>query len=319
MRLAYCIGWAMLVSSMLTSGAALGDDYPVKPIRFVSSEPGGNIDFVARVLGQGLTSSMGQQVIIENRPSGIIAGQTVASATPDGYTLLIESSSFWVGPLLQKTPYDPVKDFSPITLPSNAPFFLFLHPSVPANSVKELIALAKAKPGELNYGSAGAGSSNHLATELFKMMAGVNIVRVPYKGAGPAAIGLVANQVQLMFGSGPLGMSQVKAGRLKLLAVASAGPSALAPGVPTVAASGLPGYEAGSLSGLWVPAKTPKAVIDRLNREVVRVLVSADGKAKLLSSGVEAVGGSPGASAAVIRADMDKWDKVIRATGLGDK
>ena len=304
---------ALVISA---AGPAHAQPYPSKPIRLVASEPGGNVDFVARQIAPRLSTSFGQQIIVENRPSGIIPGEIVAKAVPDGYTLLIESSTFWVGPLLQKTPYDPAADFILITLPTAAPFFLYVHPSVPAATLRELIALAKARPGVLNYGSAGSGASNHLATELFKSMAGVDIVRVPYKGAGPAGIGLVANQVQLMFGSAPFGMTQVKSGRLRVLAVASAKPSALAPEIPTMVAAGLPGYEATFMSGLWAPARTPGALIQRLNAEVVRALNGTDVKDKLLNAGVEPLGTTPEQSIAIMTADIAKWAKVIKDAGI---
>ena len=304
---------ALVISA---AGPAHAQPYPSKPIRLVASEPGGNVDFVARQIAPRLSTSFGQQIIVENRPSGIIPVEIVAKAVPDGYTLLIESSTFWVGPLLQKTPYDPAADFILITLPTAAPFFLYVHPSVPAATLRELIALAKARPGVLNYGSAGSGASNHLATELFKSMAGVDIVRVPYKGAGPAGIGLVANQVQLMFGSAPFGMTQVKSGRLRVLAVASAKPSALAPEIPTMVAAGLPGYEATFMSGLWAPARTPGALIQRLNAEVVRALNGTDVKDKLLNAGVEPLGTTPEQSIAIMTADIAKWAKVIKDAGI---
>lgn len=304
---------ALVISA---AGPAHTQPYPSKPIRLVASEPGGNVDFVARQIAPRLSTSFGQQIIVENRPSGIIPGEIVAKAVPDGYTLLIESSTFWVGPLLQKTPYDPAADFILITLPTAAPFFLYVHPSVPAATLRELIALAKARPGVLNYGSAGSGASNHLAAELFKSMAGVDIVRVPYKGAGPAGIGLVANQVQLMFGSAPFGMTQVKSGRLRVLAVASAKPSALAPEIPTMVAAGLPGYEATFMSGLWAPARTPGALIHRLNAEVLRALNGTDVKDKLLNAGVEPLGTTPEQSIAIMTADIAKWAKVIKDAGI---
>ncbi len=289
-------------------------DYPNKPIRIVTAEPGGNTDFVTRSIAQGL--NLGQPVITHNQPSGVIAAQTVINAPPDGYTLLLQSSSFWVGPLIQKLPYDPVRDFEPITLPTNAPFFLYVHPSLPAKSVKELIALAKAKPGELNYGSSAAGSSNHLAMELFKYMAGLNIVRVAYKGAGPAGVGLMANQVQAMFGSAPFGLSHVKAGRLRVLGVADDRPSALAPEVPTISSSGVPGYEASGMSGIWAPAKTPRTLINRINREVVRALNQPDIKEKFSNAGLETVGNSPEQAAAYIKSDIAKWRKLVSDAGI---
>ena len=308
--------WMSAIGMLLLGmGAAVGQNYPYRPIRILASQPGAQVDLSARLIAQGLAPSLGQPVIVDNR-TGIIAIETAAKAPPDGYTLLMYTSAVWVLPLLQKVPFDPIKDLSPVALATNAPLFLFAHPSVPAKTVKDLIVLAKARPGELNYGSAGSGTTNHLAAELFKRMAGVDIVWVPYKGSVPAAVGLVANQVQVMFVSAAVGMPQVKAGRLRVLAVASAQPSALAPDVPTVAASGLPGYEAASMSGIWVPAGTPKALVNRLSQEILRVLNSADVKEKLISSGVDPIGASPEQAAAYIKSDMVKWDKLIKDAGI---
>ncbi len=198
---------------VLGTGVVSGQNYPDKSIRIVASERGAGNDLVARAIAQGLTPRLGQQVIVENLPGGTIGGETVRNAPPDGYTLFSAGTQFWIEPLLQKTPYDVVRDFAPITMATSAPFFLYVHPSVPANSVRELIALAKARPGELKYGSGGSGSANHLATELFKTMAGVNILRVPYsKGAATAVNALVADEVQLMFASVNLGAPHVKSG-----------------------------------------------------------------------------------------------------------
>jgi tripartite-type tricarboxylate transporter receptor subunit TctC len=205
---------------------------------------------------------------------------------------------------------------SAITQAAEAPFFIFVHASVPAKTVKELIALAKAKPGELNYGSAGAGAATHLSAELFKSMAGVDFTRIAYKGSGPASNALAGGEVQLMFGSASLGMAQVKTGRLRLLAITSAKPSALAPGVPTVAASGVPGFEAGSMVGIFGPAKMPRTLIYRLYREVVQVLNQQDVKDKFTSLAIDPIGSTPEQFAAVLKADMAKWGKVIKAAGI---
>ena len=314
MKLHKYIGFAIALLLADTCAAA-GQDYPFKPIRILASEPGAQVDFVARRISQGLTTSLSQPIIVDNRP-GFIAVETAAKAPADGYTLVIYASSVWVSPLLQKVSFDPVRDLSPVTLATNAPLFLFMHPSVPARTVKELIALAKARPGELNYGSSSAGTANHLAAELFKTMASVDIVRIPYKGTGPAAIGLVANQVQMMFGSAASGITQVKAGRLRLLAVGSAQPSAIAPEVPTLAASGVPGYEAAAQSCVWAPARTPAAIVQRLHREIVRVLNEPDVKEKLLSAGLETVGMTPEQTAAYIKSDIVKWTKLIKVAGI---
>ena len=303
--------------AMLGAGVASGQEFPNKAIRIVSTGAGGGNDFVARIIAQALTGNLGQQVIVENRPgaNGIIAAQTVAKAAPDGYTLLNYSGGFWLLPFLQNVPYDPVKDFSPVTLAVSSPSILVVHASLPVKSVKELIALAKARPGDLNYGTGSTGSTPHLAAELFKAMAGVNILRIPYKGSGVALNAILVGEVQLVFATaGPVG-PHVKSGRLKALAVTSLKPSALAPGLPTVAAT-LPGYDAASVFGVFAPAKTPAAVINRLNQELVRVLNGADVKEKFLAAGIETVGTSPQEFAATIKSEMDRMGKVIKDAGI---
>ena len=224
------------------AGAAAAEDYPNKPLRIVTSEAGGGNDVQARLIAQGLTLALGQQVVVENRPSGVIPGDIVSKAPPNGYTLLFYNNTFWIGPLIQRTPYDAVRDFAPVSVVAKGPNVLVVNPALPVKSVAELIALASAKPGELNYGSAGTGASNHLAAELFRTMARVDIVRINYKGAGPALTALLAGELQLMFPTAGAVTPHLRAGRVKALAVTSAEPTALFPGVPTVAAS-LPGYE----------------------------------------------------------------------------
>jgi len=305
---------------IVVCGAALAADadrFPVKPIRIVTSEAGGGLDFVARLVSQGLSTTLGQQVIVDNRPSGVFTGSIVSKAAPDGYTLLFNGSSFWMLPFLQKNvPYDPVRDFAPITLATSSPLMLVVHPGVPAKTVQDLIALAKSKPGELNYSSSSAGTPQHIAAELFKSMAGVNVVRIPYKGAGPAVVALVAGEVQMTFSSAGAAVPHVKSGRLRALAVASAEPSALAPGLPTVASAGLPGFEAGSLWGFFAPAKTPAALVTRLRGEIVGVLNKPDVKEKLMSSTTEVIGSTPEKFAAAMKADMVRGAQVIKAAGI---
>lgn len=251
----------------LSAGAACGQGYPAKLIRVITAEAGGSSDLVSRLISQELSAGLGQQVIVENRggASGVIAAETFVKARPDGYTLLLYSTGIWILPLMQKVPYDPVRDFSPITLATMAPNILVVHPSLPVKSVKELIALAKARPGELNYGSGGSGTSNHLAAELFNAMAGVKIVRIFYKSGGLALKDLAGGHVHLMFSVASYTAPHVKSGRVRALAVTSARPSALLPGLPTVAAAGLPGYESVGMTGLFALAKTPAAIITRLN------------------------------------------------------
>jgi tripartite-type tricarboxylate transporter receptor subunit TctC len=310
--------WTLAGILMAGTGAAYGQNYPIKPIHIITSDPGGGSDFAARLIAQGLTRNIGQQVIVENREggSGVIAAQTLTKAAPDGYTLLLYSSGIWILPLLQNVPYDPVKDFTPITLAGSSPNIIVVRASSPVNSVKELIALAKATPGQLNYASGGSGGPPHLAAELFKDMAGVNIVRIPYKGTGQALLALMSNQVQVMFASAALAAGQVKAGKLKPLAVCSAQPSALFPELPTVAASGLPGYEAVSPVGIFAPADTPATLVNRLNREIVKVLNMAEVKEQFFNAGVEVVGSSPDQFAAAIKSEITKMSKVIRNAGI---
>ena len=313
------VEWMFSIGMMvLGAGMVFGQNYPNKPIRIVASAAGGSGDFAARLIAQGLSGALSQQVVVDNR-GGVIPGEIVSKAPPDGYTLLIDAASFWIGPLLQETPYDPVKDFAPVTLTDSAPNVLVVNPSLPVKSVKELIALAKARPGELNYGSSSTGSSPHLAAELFNMMAGVKIVRVPFKGSGPAVISLLGGQVQLMFATAGSVAPHVKSGRLRALAVASLQPSALAPGLPTIAASGVPGYEAVAFEGMFVPAKTPVAIIDRLNQEIVRVLNRAEVKERFFNAGVETVGSTPEEFAAAIKSNVAKWGKLIKDAGIRDE
>jgi tripartite-type tricarboxylate transporter receptor subunit TctC len=284
----------------------------------VTSEYGSGSDFVARLIAQELTTRWEKQLIVDNRGgSALILAGIMSKAPPDGYTLLVFGSTFWLTPLMRDhSTYDPVKDFAPITLVVNSPSILVIHASVPANSVKELIDLAKAKPGVLNYGSGANGAPTQLSVELFKAMAGVDIVRIPYKGTGPAVNALLGGQVQLMI-TGPAAVApHVKSGKLKALAVASAQPSQLTPGLPTVAASGLPGYESASTGGVFAPARTPLSIVNQLHQEIVRIINRPDVKAKFLNAGLETVGNTPQEFAAMVKADMVKWGKVIKDAGI---
>ena len=293
-----------------------GQEYPNRPIRLVTAGLGTGGDFAARLIAQGISGPLGQQVIVENRASGNITGEIVAKAPPDGYTLLLFGGGLWLAPFLDdKTPYDPVRDFSPIALATSAPNLMVVHPSLPVKSVKELIALAKAKPGVLNYGSGGTAASSHLAAELFKALAGVDILRINYKSAGAALNDLIAGQVQLAFGTAGSLVPHAKSGRLRILGVTSAQPSALLPGLPTVAAS-VPGYEAGTISAIFAPAKTSDSIINRLNQEIVRGINRPEIKEKFTNAGVEVIGGSPDQLAAYVKADMSKMGKVIKDAGI---
>jgi tripartite-type tricarboxylate transporter receptor subunit TctC len=268
----------------------------------------------------GLAGPLGQQLIVDNRGSGVIPGSIVAKAVPDGYTLLVYGGTFLLSPLmLDQPPYHPLRDFAPITLISDSPVILVVHPSVPANTVKELIALAKAKPGSLNYASASSGSASHLAGELFKAMTATDIMRINYKGNGPAVLDLLGGRVQVMFVNAATVTPSIKSGKLKALAVASNAPSALAPNVPTVSAAGVPGYEASSKIGMFAPARTPDAIIKRLNQDAVRYIRTPEAKELIFNQGADAVGSSPEQFIASIKSDLARMGKVIKDLGIKEE
>ena len=303
-------------AAMTTAGAAYSQDYPSKPIRIITPGLGGGTDLVARLLAHELPPMLGQQIIVDNRPSAAIAGALAAKAQPDGYSLIVASSSHWLAPYMQDNlAYDPIKDFAPVTMTTRSPNVLVVHPSVAANSTKELIALAKARPGELKYSSALTGGSTHLSAELFKAMAGVNIVRIAYKGSATAFNDLVAGQTQLMFATVTQVGQFVKSGRLRALAITTAQPSPLFPGLPTVAAT-IPGYESTATFGVFAPAKTPAAIVNRLNRDIARMLNSAEIKEKFTNIGVETIGSTPAELAAAVKAEMTSMGKVIKDASI---
>jgi len=301
---------------LLAAGAAPGQNYPSKPIRIVAAAPGGVGDFSARLIAQGLTGSLGQPVVIENRPNGFIQYETVAVASPDGYTLLVTGNNLWIGPLLGRVPYDPVKSFSPITILTLSPLLLVVSPSLLVKSVKDLITLAKAKPGELNYASTGSGSPSHLAAELFKSMAGINMLYVPYKGITQGLNDLIAGRVQVMFPIADAAIPHVKSGTLIALAVTSVRPFSLEPGVPTMDASGLPGYEAAAILCMFAPAKTPVTIVNRLYLVLGRFLKAPEIEEKFLNAGIETVGSSPEELKVTMNLEMTNMGKVIRDAGI---
>ena len=305
---------AFLAALTCFAGAVSAQTYPAKPVRIVTAEVGGGGDFAARLLASGLTAQFGQQFIVENR-GGLLSIDTVTKARPDGYTVLLIGSTVWIAPLLQKTNYDPWADLAPVTVVGTSTNILVVHPSLPVKSVKELVALAKARPGDLNYGSGAAGSSSQMATELFKSMAGVNIVQVRYRGNGPAMLAITSGEIQVMMGNVNLVAPHRAANRVRALAVTSAEPSKLAPGLPTVAAT-VPGYESVAKWAVFAPAGTPPAIVTRLNQEAVGVLTRPDTRQKLFSSGVEAVGSTPEELAAGMRLEMARLEKVIKQAGL---
>lgn len=301
---------------ILGAGAASGQSYPSKPVRIVTGVTGGSLDLTARLIAPKLAERLGQQVIIDNR-GGVLSMEIVAKAPADGYTLLIAAGTLWLSQFLRdNVAWDVARDYSPVTLLVTTPNILVVHPSLPVRSVKELIALAKAKAGELNYSTGQTGASAHLAGELFKAMAGVDIVRIAYKGQGPAMLSLVTGEAQLSFPNAASAMPFLKSGKIRGLAVTSAQPSALAPGLPTVAASGLPGYESKANLGMFAPAKTPAPIIEQLNLQIGRVLNDADVKRRLFDSGAQVIAGSPAELAAAMKSEMATTGKLIKDVGI---
>jgi tripartite-type tricarboxylate transporter receptor subunit TctC len=292
-------------------------EYPAKPIRLITSDPGSGSDYSARVISKGISGQLGKQIIVDNRPS-VIAPEVVAKSPPDGYTLLFYGAGLWLLPLLRSDlRYDLERDFAPVAWATTSPTVLAVHPSLPARSVKALTALAKSRPGVLNYASGAPGTINHLAAEMFKHMAAVNIVRIGYKGMGAALGDLVAGQVHLMFVPAVAASPHVKSGRLAALAVTSARPSPLLPGLPTVAdAGGLPGYELVSVNGVFAPARTPATIVNRLSTEINRLYATAEVKEQFAGAGVEAVGGTPEMFAAKIKEQVATMGKVVRDAGI---
>jgi tripartite-type tricarboxylate transporter receptor subunit TctC len=309
-------GWIVcLITMPFGAGIASAQDFPNKPLRILTQPTGGGTDFASRMIAAGVTPALGQQVIVDNRP-GTIAIETAAKAPPDGYTLLLYANGMWVEPFLRSgVTYDPVRDFLPLTWVASSPNVLVVHPLLPVKSVKDLVALAKSRPGELNYSSAGGGTPNHLAAELFKVMAKINIVHVPYKGTGAALTGLISGEVQIAFPNAAGAAPLVRSGRVKGLAVTTKRESVLFPGLPAVAQV-LPGYESVGIVGMFVVAKTPPAIVTRLNEEIVRVLRRPDVIERFRNSGVEVVGSTPEEFAAAMKADMAKWAKVIKEAGI---
>ena len=300
---------------MLGAGLVSGQAYPTKPVRIFTGSAGGSNDAVARLIASGISGPLGQQVIVENRGSNTISAPIVAQSPPDGYTLLSAGDLIWLGPLLRGNP-DAIRDFSPISVMASAPNVLVVHPSLPVKSVKELIALAKASPGELNYASTATGSGNHLSAELFKSLTGVNMVRIPFKGGTPSLIGVVAGEAHLAFLGVFLVSPQVKAGRLRALAVTSAQPSALISGLPTLAAAGVPGFELVGIDAMYAPANTPASIIKRLNQEIVRFLNTTEAKQKYLALGGEVVASSPEEHQAFLNSRTSIIGKLIRDAGI---
>jgi tripartite-type tricarboxylate transporter receptor subunit TctC len=305
---------------MCCTAAVTAQPYPSKSVRMiVPAGPSGGVDTIARLVGQPLGAALGQPVVMDNRPGAgtMLASELLAKSPPDGYTLLMVTNSHAINAGLHKNlRYDPIDDFTPVTLVASIPYLVVIHPSVPARSVKELIALAKQRPGELLAASAGTGSGTHLAFELFASMAKVSIVHVPYKSGSAAIVDLAGGHVQLMFSNVINSMPHVRAKRLIALAITSAQRSSLAPGLPTVAESGVPGYQADAWYGVLLPARTPTEIVDRLNRELVAIIKSPDVRDKAATQGAEMIGSTPQALALLMRNDIAKWAKITSALKL---
>lgn len=317
-------GVVMVVGALVLAaplGAANASEaYPNKPIRvLVGQGPGGATDIVARALAQKLSENLGHSVVVDNRTgaAGSIAATLAARATPDGYTALVVPRAYAINPsLYKKLPYDPLKDLQPVTLIAEAPAILLVNPGVPARSVTELIELARAKPGELNFGSGGVGSASHLAGELFLSMTGIEMVHVPYKGTGPALVEAAGGRVQVVISSIVSGLPHARSGRLRALAVTSIKRSPIVPELPTVSEAGVPGYVYGSWYGVLVPAGTPKRVVVKLHSEIVKALNDAKLRALLAADGGEVVGSTPEQFGAFLRSEMLTSEKIIKGRGI---
>jgi len=309
-----------LLAAAVFSGAALAQSYPSRPIHFIVPYPaGGPLDTIARLLGQKVSENVKQPVIVENKPGagGNIGADFVAKSPPDGYAILMGAvATHAINPTLYANiPYDPVRDFAPITQVASTPNVLVVNPSIPVSNVKEFVAYAKANPGKLNFGSGSTGSAGHLAGELFKSMAGVDMTHIPYKGAAPAMQDLIGGQIQLMFDNLASALTQVRAGKVKALAVTTAKRSNLAPDLPTIAESGLPGFDISTWFGIFAPGGTPPEVVARLNTEFTRALAMPDIREKMLNLGAEPVSSTPEQFAAYIRSEAEKYARVVKASG----
>jgi tripartite-type tricarboxylate transporter receptor subunit TctC len=305
---------ASIAVLVLPASGAHAQTYPLKPVRILTSAPGGASDRVSRLIAQALSSRLGQQIIVDNRP-GILAIEAAAKAAPDGYTLLVTSNLLWILPMLQSVRYEAGKSFVPVVLAARTPNVVVVHPSVPAKSVQELVALARGRPGEMNYSAGSPGSTPHLTAEMFKARTGIDLVQIPYKGAGPALTALIAGEVGVSFPGAGSAMPHLAAARLRALGVTSAGPSALLPGIPTVAST-FPGFETVALYGVFAPAGTPAEIVERLNREVVREISGSPLRERFVASGLEPVENTHQQFAAMVSADEAAMKKVIADIGI---
>ena len=316
-------GWARVGMAMLVAwtGLAAAQQYPVKPVRMVIPyPPGGGSDTIGRPLAQKMAEGLGQQIVVENRggANGNIGMEAVARSAPDGYTLIFAlSAQLAINPgLYQKLPYDPLKDFAPITLLGEGGYILVVHPSLPARSLKELLALARARPGQIAYSSSGNGSGGHLAIELMNSMAGIRMLHVPYKGGGPALMDLIAGQVQVLFATQLASWPHIQSGRIRALATSMAKRPASVPDLPTVSEAGLPGYDSGVWYGVLAPAGTPREIVARLNTEAVKALSQSDYRNLLVNNTIEPIGSPPERLSQYIRSELAKWAKVIKAANV---
>jgi len=311
---------ALALAGLWIAAPVSAQPYPAKPIRvIVAFAPSGIADFAARSVSQKLSESLGVPVIVENRPGagGITGAEVVAKSPPDGYTLLVTSISHTINPSVRKNlPFDAVRDFAPVTLITDAPNFLVVHPSLPVKSVKELIALARGRPGQITYASSGAGTSTHLSGELFKSLARIDIVHVPYKGGGPAVIDLVGGHVQMMFSTLPSVLQQVRAGKLRGLAVTGARRFPAAQEFPTMIEAGVAGFEVSGWSGMFAPAGAPREAVSRLAAEIGKILRAPELKERFFVQGAEPVGNTPEEFAAFVLPEIAKWKKVVAASGM---
>ena len=303
----------------LAAGTCAAQSYPVKPIRLiVGFAPGGTSDVLARALAPKLTESLGQTVVVENRAGATtaIATELAARSAPDGYTILLNAPGHATNPALIRLAFDPIKDFAFITLVAESQNLLLVHPSLPVNSVKALIAISKKRRGDINYGTAGIGTTAHLSAELFQYMTGVKWVHVPYRGSGPGLVALLAGEVSLYFANMPAATPHVRAGKLRPIATSGPKRTPTAPGIPTVAESGVPGFAVTSWFGVAAPARTPRTIVDRLNSEIVRALNTPDLQERLQGMGADPVGNTPEQYTAFVQNEITKWSKVIKAAGI---
>lgn len=306
-----------LLAHAAVAATAGAPEFPHRPIRLIASGVGGTGDFTARLIGPHLTSRLGQPVVVDNRPGGVVPGQILVEAQPDGHTLMLTGAVTWLSPFMRTSvPFDPVRDFAPIMLAIQSPNVLVVHPSLPVKTVKDLVELAKQKPGELNMASSGIGNSNHLAGAIFSAMAGVDITVIPYKGAQLALNDVIGGRVQLMFATANASKGHLAAGRLRAVGVTTAQPTRLMPGLPTIASAGLPGYESAATIGAFTRAGTPPAVIGLLHREIAQFLQRPDITERLFNAGIDVVASTPQEFAELIRTEMKVKGKIIRDAGI---